>query len=191
MIALLPLLVALAGPARANPAADLDRARLRTHRAGMATLGGWAVANLAVGGVGMATATDPRWCAFHQGNAAWNVVNLGIAGASLWGLSEEVPGEGGAAGALARARKSEVVLAVNAGLDVAYLTAGAWLWERGAAGAGPQQVGLGQALVIQGAFLLAFDATLLAVHRRSPAVDVSPLLAVRADGASMGLAARF
>jgi len=189
--ALALLLTAAAAPAPPPGAAALDRSRARIDRAGMATLGGWAVANLAGGGVGMATASDPRVVAFHQGNAAWNVVNLGIAGASLWSMSREQPGEGGLAGAVERAHRVEVTLALNAGLDVAYVTAGAWLWERGGRLEAPRQTGFGQALVLQGAFLLAFDLALLRVHRRAPALAFDPWLTASAEGVDVGLSRRF
>jgi hypothetical protein len=192
LAAVIALTLSAAADSAPDPAAAaLDRSRVRVDRAGMATLGGWAVANLAVGGVGMATASDPRVVAFHQGNAAWNVVNLGIAGASLWSMSRERPGDGGLPGAVEREHRAEVALALNAGLDVAYVTAGAWLWERGGRLGAARQAGFGQALVLQGAFLLAFDLALLRVHRRAPALALDPWLTAAADGAEVGVSRRF
>ncbi len=55
---------------------------------------------------------------------------------------------------------------MNAGLDVAYLATAAFLWQRGDATADARLVGLGQALLIQGAFLLGFDITLAVLSGR-------------------------
>lgn len=191
-------LLLLCAFARADPplpsaplpsAAALDAQRVAVARPAMWTLGAWSVANIGVGTVGALTASDEQWRAFHSGNAAWNTVNLGIAGLSLWGLSREQPGDGGLAGALERAHGLDVALALNTGLDVAYVTAGAWLWERGQRLGDPQQVGLGQSLVLQGGALLVFDATVLTLHRR--ATTLRPAVSLAPGGGSVGAVATF
>ena len=54
--------------------------RERTSGTSMLVLGGWAVGNMVAGGIGMATTpSGSEAFHFHQMNAAWNVVNLGIA----------------------------------------------------------------------------------------------------------------
>lgn len=155
----------------AQPAAGDDSAtalfrRAAIVRGGMVTLGSWAVANLAVGGVGWAVAEDPTLRGFAEMSALWNTVNLGLA---LGGLAtaEETPST-----LLPSYRESsgrlERVLLFNAGLDVGYMMLGAWLWDRGARGVGiesaaissEQLTGWGQALVVQGAFLFVFDLVL-------------------------------
>ncbi|MCU1693379.1 MAG: hypothetical protein JWM64_2470 [Frankiales bacterium] len=75
---------------------------------------------------------------------------------ALWGL---VDGAIAAVGARNRARRGptdpgrlRTVLLVNAGLDVGYLAAGAWLVRDG------RWRGDGQAVLVQGAFLLGLDS---------------------------------
>jgi hypothetical protein len=140
--------------------------RLATNRTAMFVLGGWAVANMAVGAIGYGLERDERLRWLHLGNAAWNVVNLGLAVVGLvsdWGRD---PKSFDAKQSLVETEKQEKVLLVNAGLDVAYLAAAAFLWQRGDATSDQRLVGLGQALLIQGAFLLGFDITLAVLSGR-------------------------
>ena len=189
-------------PARAEPTPEpepdqdeaaaaeaLDRRRVAVARPAMWTLGAWSVANLGVGTVGALATSDPQWRAFHQANAAWNTVNLGIAGVSLWGLQRERPGEGGLPGARQRAEALSLALAFNAGLDVAYLAAGGWLWDRGARREDPRLVGVGHALLVQGSALLFFDLTVLRLHRRDPALW--PTMTPTSGGAVLGINGRL
>jgi len=158
MIALL-LTAALA----ADPAPEL-----RVERAGTAVLGGVAVANLAGGTTGYFTAKDPTWKAFHGTNAAWNTVNLGLAAAGAVSMARR-PEESRSA-RLERGQRLHRVLAINAGLDVGYMAAGGTMWALGAHDDHPELVGAGSALLLQGAFLLAFDLTWRARHRSALAL---------------------
>jgi hypothetical protein len=133
----------------------------------MAGLGGWAVANVAVG-LPMTSAVDsPSARAFWQMNVYWNLVNLAIAGYGAWSalrLERTVRSPE----ALASERRAlENFLWLNVGLDVAYLAAGWALLERGARPSPDESAarftGFGRALLVQGAFLLLFDVTLLAL----------------------------
>ncbi len=153
--------------------------RLSTNRTAMFVLGSWAVGNLAVGSIGYALERDERLRWIHLGNAAWNVVNLGLAVVGFisdWGRD---PKSFDAKQSLVESEKQTKVLLVNAGLDVAYLATAAFLWQRGEATADARLVGLGQALLIQGAFLLGFDITLALLSGRLTdelllGVDVMP-----------------
>ena len=182
---------AATAPAPSEAARALDQRRLALDQPAMWTLGAWAAGNFVAGGVGLATAEDPAWRAFHQANIAWNTVNVGISGLSLRKMRREVPGAGGLAAALDRERTMAIALALNAGLDVAYLTAGGWLWERGLRTDAPREVGWGQALVVQGGFLLLFDLTLLRLHGTRVQRDLQPTLSLGPDSGQLGLAARF
>lgn len=170
-------------------ALGLDQRRTAVARPAMWTLGAWSVANLGVGTVGTLAASDPRWKAFHQGNAAWNTVNLGIAGLSLWSLQREEPGAGGLDAARRRSQSLSLALAVNAGLDVVYVAGGGWLWERGVRTGNPRQIGLGQALILQGGALLIFDLTVLRLHRRQSAFR--PTVTPTSGGGLLGVGGHF
>jgi len=167
------LLVALTSLSRnagaESPPADFltefntDRIELNTWA--MVVLAGWAVGNIAVGTVGNFTSSGSSKY-LHQGNAAWNVVNLAIAGFALYGLMGEDAASLNAAETLEKAHDMEWLLWLNSGLDLAYIAAGGFLWERGLRKDGQRLVGYGRALIIQGGFLLLFDLTLVALNMR-------------------------
>ena len=102
-------------------------------------LGRWAAGSLLVGG---ALAAVPRTRGFGRQTAAWGAVDGVIA---VVGARRAARGRTTAPARLRR------VLLVNAGLDVGYLAAGAWLSAR------PRWRGDGLAVLVQGAFLLALD----------------------------------
>ncbi len=140
----------------------LARGEDRTRRRALAVLGTWATANLAVGGVGWATADAPRTRAFHQGNALWNTVNLGIAGLGLLAPRPSAPFD---RPALHRtSRNLDRALVVNAGLDLLYMAGGLVLQQVGKDRSDPRLQGWGDALLLQGGFLLTFDLGFLAAH---------------------------
>ena len=131
-------------------------------RRGMLVLGGWAIGSIAIGVGGAFVAADPTWQAFWATTAGWNVVNLALAVGSLTAPARPAPPDD----PVAAHHRLEKLLLFNAGLDVGYMATGAWAWDRGASGTGwgalePDQLtGLGQAVLVQGAFLLIFDLVL-------------------------------
>ena len=150
--------------------------RDRIVRTGMTVLGGWAVANIATGIIGMLVAEDPAARGFWEMNAMWNTVNLGLAGWSLYDLSRS----GGVSADMdieayrEESHGLEKVLLFNAGLNFAYMAVGGWMWDRGMRGYGLPAAdisanrlrGWGQSMVLQGAFLLAFDLSMARVVAR-------------------------
>jgi len=162
------------------PLQDWYADHLATQRTGMWVLGGWAVANMGVGAVGWATAQDSRSRSFHLGNLAWNTVNLALAGAGLWSALKAPGAVPDARTLLQTSEFQEKLFFVNAALDVAYLATAAFLWQRGDAQGDPRLVGFGQALLLQGAFLLVFDTAMGALnvrltHALLDRVSISPL----------------
>jgi hypothetical protein len=139
----------------------------RVERQQLGFLLGWSVGNLAYG-VPAALATDGRSRTFHGSNAAWNTVNLGIATAGLVGTvrrqRQPVPS---LADVRKRQRGLRTGLAVNLGLDAVYVGTGLALTRSDGSTRGVDHRGLGQALILQGAFLAVFDAVFLARHRRA------------------------
>jgi hypothetical protein len=91
-------------------------------------------------------------------NAYWNVVNLGIAGFGFWQASQvavlnfwEV---------LLAQQEIEKILLANAALDLGYIALGLYLIEKGRRTEKDKWLGFGKSIVLQGAFLLLFDAIL-------------------------------
>ncbi len=134
--------------------------RLQTQGIGLGVLGAWAVGNIAVGAIGAARSNDERVAWLHLGNALWNTVNLGLSVGGLAGQWNADPNSFDAKQSLRESSSASTLFGVNAGLDVGYLATAAFLWQRGLAHHDARMVGVGQALVIQGAFLFVFDVVM-------------------------------
>ncbi|MGB3777601.1 MAG: hypothetical protein WA960_04535 [Tunicatimonas sp.] len=158
-------LLATAYRARGQSSASLTdfREQQRITKTGMLTLGSWAVGNFVVSGLSLNEPKDDRYY-FHQMNVLWNTVNVTLAGLGYWRATRLDTNV-----SLAKAVKSHHglrrTLLFNAGLDVAYGVGGLYLLER--AKNDKEQAarwrGYGRSLILQGSFLLAFDAVLYLV----------------------------
>ena len=113
-------------------------------------LGSWAAGSVAVGAV---LAARPATRGFGRQTAAWGAIDGAIAAVGARNRRRRGPTDP------ARLRR---VLLVNAGLDVGYLAVGAALLRSA------RWRGDGAAVLVQGAFLLALDAT--AAAALAPAV---------------------
>ena len=117
------------------------------------TLASWGAANAVVGAAGVFLESEPEKQAFHTMNAGWGAVNLGLAlagkASSRRDFSTRQHQE--------RWLRLPSIFAFNAGLDVAYISAGVWLWRSGAEEDDPTREGWGQSLVLQGSALMIFD----------------------------------
>lgn len=135
---------------------------LMLQKNGMLVLGGWAAANLITGSIGYFR-TDGQLRYLHQMNAAWNTVNLGIAvfayRSALMSTTDILTSE-----MLSEMSDLDRILLINAGLDLLYMGTGAYLWNRGSNQNNNRLTGYGQSLIIQGGFLLMFDAILYLMH---------------------------
>jgi hypothetical protein len=157
---ILPLLILAALPAEAQGLADLEvinQTRLDYNQQGMLILGAWAVLNLLLGSIG-SFRTRGQSQAFHQMNAYWNVVNLGIAVFGFW-QATQVAAMNFWEGLVAQQQIEKVLLA-NVALDFGYLLLGLYLIERGRRLEKDKWIGFGKSILLQGAFLLLFDAIL-------------------------------
>jgi hypothetical protein len=146
---------------------QLTERQARLQRTGTWTLAGWSLANLAISGISIGKAEgSARY--FHEMNLYWNAVNVGIAGAGLLSLRKKSPSP-----TLSSAVKEhytlQKTLLFNSGLDVAYITSGFWLLDKSKTETTITRQnrfrGFGQAVVVQGGFLLIFDVTNYLLHR--------------------------
>lgn len=153
---------------------DFNEHRYKKQRQAMTILGTWAVANIGTGLVlqGRREGSDKY---FHQMNAGWNAVNLVIAGFGYWSIVRSDPGAMGLYESVNEHYGFQKTLLFNAGLDLGYMAGGAYLIERSKntpLDKNPDRLkGFGQSLVLQGAFLFAFD--------------LAAYFAMRADNASL------
>ena len=136
------------------------------RQTGMMVLGGWAVVNIASGLVmrSNTTGVDSR---FYEMNAIWNGVNLAIAGFGYFSAAKL--GIDGSAFKLYQEQMSmDKVLLFNAGLDMGYIAAGAWMMERSKNVTKDPDLwkGYGKSIMFQGAFLFAFDVAMVLIHKK-------------------------
>ena len=150
---LLLLTVSNAADPVADAVVDAVADAVALEEKGMTTLAVWGGANVLVGATGWALSDDARSEAFHTMNAGWGAINLGLAMTGLATTRRAMS---------PTARKERwlrlpSIFAFNAGLDVAYISAGAWLWRTGAESGDLTREGWGQSVVLQGSALMIFD----------------------------------
>jgi hypothetical protein len=141
-------------------------ARNHIKNTGMQVLGSWATANIVIGGIGWAS-TSGTTKYFHQMNTIWNVANLGIA---LLGYANTLKDKDRiytAQESINEQNKIEKIFLVNGGLDVVYIGTGIYLKHRGNVNNSDQSRGYGSAVIMQGAFLLLFDAVMYTSEKRA------------------------
>lgn len=151
---------------------SLNSSRIAINKTAMFTLGAWALGNIAANSTLLALQSNlpstERGSAyyFQQMNIFWNVVNLGLAVSGLYGAYTESPAGISLFESIDKQSSLERILLLNAGLDCAYITAGAWMLERSTnkQDASSLWKGYGQSLLLQGAFLLVFDIVVYGIH---------------------------
>ena len=169
--------------------ADYQRDFNKINENLMLGLGSYAVTNFVVGGIGYATSEDQAIKHFHEMNVMWNTVNLGLA----------VPGylkakRGGKALTLEEMikeqKKTETIFLVNDVLDLGYIATGIWMRNE-AINQGDRAdmfKGYGNSLILQGSFLLVFDAYAYYLHRNhSKQLPVLDKVSVHTSGAGVAL----
>ncbi|MEM0942082.1 MAG: hypothetical protein AAF600_20130 [Bacteroidota bacterium] len=148
---------------------SLDRfnqERLDLNQKGMLVLGSWALANIISSPI-FAGRSSGSIRAFHQMNGYWNSVNLVIAGFGYYNAFKGEANGLSLAESILEQQSIEKILLFNAGLDLAYITGGFYLRERAKRGVKNESRlnGFGNALLLQGGFLFAFDLVFYLVQR--------------------------
>jgi hypothetical protein len=187
------LLFSLAVRAQSNALDDLNQHRLKVQTTGMWVLSGWSVANIAYGGIA-STQRSGSAKYFHRMNLYWNVVNLGIAAPSLIGsLRKKNNPPTTLSESIKELQGLEKALLFNAGLDVGYVMGGLYLMERAknASGDHDRLRGFGQSVILQGGFLLLFDAANYLALRKSRRKAAELLKNVQFTGQSVGVVIEF
>lgn len=167
----------------------INRDRISMNSNGMLILGGWAVSNMVIGGIGM-TRTGGNLRYFHQMNAAWNTVNLAIAGFGYRGLKNQSL-DLNLTETITEFHNFEKILLLNTGLDVGYMALGAFLWERGLRKESSRLKGYGQSLILQGGFLFTFDLVLYLLNRSESSKLMDSLSNIQFTGTGLILAIPF
>jgi hypothetical protein len=146
--------------------AGFEQQRIQYNKKGMLVLGSWSAANIITSAFA-ANTSNRQAHYFHQMNIMWNGVNFALAGLGYWGATKEKTDNINLTNVLGHQSKTEKLFLFNAGLDVAYVTAGFYLKERANSNTNPDKLkGYGNAVAVQGGFLLLFDAVMYAVHNK-------------------------
>ncbi len=161
------------------------------RQTGMLVLGSWAAANIA-GGLVLRVNTEGTTRYFHEMNAIWNTVNLGIATLGYFAAAK-LNTDMSALELLKEQGKMDKILLFNAGLDLAYIAGGFWLQERSRNTANnPERLmGYGRSVVLQGAFLFAFDITMVLLHQKVHVSESLILSLCPLPGMQLGLGWSF
>lgn len=148
-----------------NPSLQLGQKQHDLEKNSMITLTTWGGANLISGTIGSLSSNEGEANYFHQMNAGWGLINMGIGLSSL--LFSKDPAVSNTE-VVNRSHQTEKILLFNAGLDVAYVTGGFLL--RSLANNNPENAirfrGFGNSLLLQGGFLFVFDITQAILHQR-------------------------
>ncbi|MCP9235764.1 hypothetical protein [Lewinella sp. JB7] len=186
---LLVVLLCSCAPAQGmDGVSDLNLARIDHQRNAMCVLDGWAVVNIGLG-LALRSTTTGESRRFHEMNALWNTVNLGIAGLGYLAATRD-PVATDLYTSLQKHHGFQKILLLNAGLDVGYLMGGLYLRGRsGRVGADGERLrGYGNSIMVQGGFLLLFD---LANYFIARGRDEDFRLLLGAVGEGVGLRVTF
>lgn len=142
-----------------------NKERERINRTGIKVLAGYSAANITYGSIAAGQANGSNKY-FHEMNAIWNGITLGITGIGFFTAKKE--GILSFNESLKKQHNIEKLFLFNAGLDVAYITGGAYLKERSKTTTkNPLRLkGYGEGLMLQGGVLLLFDGIMYAIHNR-------------------------
>lgn len=168
------------------------QSRVNINKNAMLVLGGWAAANIFVGTYGNFKASGEAKY-FHQFNAMWNVVNLGIAAFGYFNAVNSDPSSVTNLEIIKDYNSLQNFLLLNAGLDAAYIMTGFYLKERAKNSASAERLrGYGNSLLLQGGFLLLFDISLYFIHQNNANINLYPNLeSLLAGGVSLGINFNF
>jgi hypothetical protein len=161
---------------------------MNINETAMLILGGWAAGNILFGSYGNFKASGEEKY-FHQFNAAWNIVNLGIAAFGYFNAVNSDPSAMTNVEIIKDFNSLQNLLLLNAGLDVAYIATGFYLKERSKNSSSAERLrGYGNSLLLQGGFLLLFDISLFFIHQNNADINLYPHLeSMLAGGVGLGI----
>ena len=143
-----------------------EKERVNYTKKSMLVLGGWSVVNIV--GSGFATNTrnkEVRY--FHQMNVMWGGINLALAGLGYYGAGREKIDNPVLADVLKHQNRIEKTYLINLGLDVVYVGTGLLMNKTSDNQKNPEKFeGYGNSILLQGGFLLLYDAIIYSIHRK-------------------------
>lgn len=163
--ALLYITFALIGMSKAQQLKNFNEQQNKITKIGMTTLGSWSLASIAWGVSGYNNSNE-TYKYFSQMNVSWGIINVSLALPGYLKARKAGNLEYIFSKTYLEQTKIEKIFSFNTALDVAYITGGLLLKERAKWDIGNQArwTGFGNAILMQGSFLFAFDLAMAAVH---------------------------
>ena len=139
--------------------------KLKIDRTALKVLGAYSTANVIYGCIASGQ-TQGSAKYFHQMNAIWNGITLGII--SVGYFTKKSNSDSTLGGIVRQQQLTEKLFLFNSGLDLAYIAGGAYMYEKSKrVTRKPERLkGYGQSVMLQGAVLLLFDGIVYIVHNR-------------------------
>ena len=143
-----------------------EKERVRYTKNSMAALAGWSLVNIV--GSGFATKShNAEVRAFHQMNVMWGSINLALSGLGYFGASREKINNPVLADVMKHQNRIEKTYLINLGLDVVYVGAGLLMNKTSDNQKNPEKFeGYGNSIMVQGGFLLLYDAIVYSIHHK-------------------------
>jgi len=144
---------------------NFNKEREHITKTGIKILATYSAANIIYGSIAASQSTGSNKY-FHEMNAIWNGITLGITGIGF--LTAKKEGQLSYNASLKKQANIEKLFLFNAGLDVAYIAGGAYLKERAKTTIkNPLRLkGYGESILLQGSVLLLFDGIMYTIHNR-------------------------
>ncbi len=146
---------------------EFNKERISISKKGMTFLGAWSLGNIAAGAYGYASTHAEVDKNFHKMNMMWGGINLVFAATGYIGAAKDKKTYD-LIKSFKQQQSIEKTFLANAALDAVYITAGLYLTERAKneSSKGAVFKGYGQSIMLQGAFLMCFDAAMFAIENK-------------------------
>ena len=140
--------------------------RINITRNYMTALGAWGLINVVQGRISASNTVGPEHY-FHQMSSYFNAVNVGIAAAGFLGIKKQLLKTNTLASEIQAQQKIQKILLINSALDIGYFGIGLLMRNSGIRNQNAKIQGYGGSIMLQGAFLLAYDLLQFGAHRKN------------------------
>ncbi len=169
---------------------EINKDRQKLSRECMTFLTSWAAVNIAGGSAAYYLAKDREWKYFHEMNVFWNTVNLGLGISGLL-MERKSRTDLNMEQSLKAQKRVERIFLVNSGIDLIYIGSGLAMRQMQNAKNPERMRGYGNALILQGSFLLVFDGVEYFLHRSNGYRYKTSKLSFNFNGNSVALSYNF
>ena len=140
--------------------------RINITRNYMTALGAWGLINVVQGSISATNTVGPEHY-FHQMSSYFNAVNVGIAAVGFLGIKKQLLKTNTLDSEIKAQQKIQKILLINSALDVGYFGIGLLMRNSGIKNQNAKIQGYGGSIMLQGAFLLAYDLLQFGAHRKN------------------------